>query len=732
MRVFQTVVLLCAVIYESLASAAAVRRTGDVPLGTVEVRVDARPSHRIAMLQPLEALGSTVDKEPAGSIPRLYSRQNVAAMLDAGWGWLSYRLFTELSVQDWHWNPTGRFSEKDGGYWTSSASTRRSAIIDSFGYRLPHRGFTPDQGNNADYSRLTDGDPRTYWKSNPYLSAPYTRESDALHPQWAVIDLEHRQAVDAIRIAWVNPYATKYTVQYWSGGDDPMGDPAKGRWQAFSGGVLRQRAASTVSARLETRPIVVRFVRVLMTQSSNTCDSHGTKDRRNCVGYAIGELSLGRIDARGHFVDAVRHARCGGETAGLYRCGRRQTATYVSSVDPWHTARDRVRDQEQPGLDLIARSGLGRGLPMMVPVPMLYSTPENAVAEIRYMRAHQIRLFAVELGEEPDGQYTTPEDDAALYLQWARALHAFDPHLRLGGPVFSGVNADLQTWADAHGDVSWLHRFLRYLHAHRALHELSFMSFEHYPFDGCERGAALQHDLLVEPSIQKAVVDAWRADGLPSRIPMYVTEANFSATNFTQTPMLVAGGLWQADYMAGFLSLGVARVVYYQYEPVPLSQNRQCRSDWGNLTMFAANSRARIRARTAQFWAARMLTREWFDARGGAHGLYPVSVQFAGTPAVVTAYALRRPGGEWSLLLINKDVTAHTVRATFNDGVATRSFRGTVTRVVWGAKQYVWHTRGASSAPQPDDPPTHDMLQTNEPIVVPAQSLIVLRGNTTS
>jgi hypothetical protein len=33
------------------------------------------------------------------------------------------------------------------------------------------------------YSRLTDGDPNSYRKSNPNLTQAYTGESDALHPQ---------------------------------------------------------------------------------------------------------------------------------------------------------------------------------------------------------------------------------------------------------------------------------------------------------------------------------------------------------------------------------------------------------------------------------------------------------------------------------------------------------------------------------------------------------------------
>ena len=55
--------------------------------------------------------------------------------------------------------------------------------------------------------RLTDGDETTYWKSNPYLSSKFTGESDALHPQWVVLDLKNATPINAIKIAWANPYA---------------------------------------------------------------------------------------------------------------------------------------------------------------------------------------------------------------------------------------------------------------------------------------------------------------------------------------------------------------------------------------------------------------------------------------------------------------------------------------------------------------------------------------------
>ncbi|GAC1652766.1 MAG: hypothetical protein NVS9B12_02380 [Vulcanimicrobiaceae bacterium] len=673
--------------------------------------------HRIQSFRPLEAFGSTVDKEPAGSMRRLFSAQNVREMLDAGLGWLSYRLYSELSAQDWHWNPRGSFSAGSSGYWTSS-SAAGPQITDSYEYALPMRGFTPDQGDNAGYSRLDDGNPHTYWKSNPYLTQRYTHESDTLHAQWVVLDLESARRVDAVRISWAHPYAREYSVQYWSG-TDPIGDPGKGRWMSFPRGQVTGGHGGVVLLSLGAAG-PVRFVRIVMTASSNTCDTHGNADPRNCVGYAIDEVSLG-VMRGAHFEDYVHHVPCGGEKPGRYACGRRQTATYVSSVDPWHRATDRVLNQEQPGLDLIARSGLTHGMGAMYPVAMLYSTPENAVAEIRYLRARRYPVARVELGEEPDGQYTTPEDFAALYVQWARALHAVDPSLQLGGPVFSGANSDIQAWPDSHGDVSWLHRFLGYLRAHQSMADLAFMSFEHYPFDGCEHGAKLTADLVKEPALMKAVVDAWRKDGVPASVPMVITEANFSAVNFSEVPMRIEGALWLADYFAGALTNGVSAVVYYQYEPVPLSQNRGCKSDWGNLTMFVGDRRGNIRGRAAQFFAAKMLTQEWVQPGRKEHELFAATL----APAVpkLTAYALKRPDGRWSIMLVNKGAAPLPVSVEFG----SQRFTGNIERVTFGSAQYFWkrdggNSRGVSAGI------VRTTAAASATYVVPAQSITILRG----
>src|SRR5581483_8090865 len=117
------------------------------------------------------------------------------------------------------------------------------------------------------------------------------------------------------------------------------------------------------------------------------------------------------------------------------------------------------------------------GIPAILPVLLLLWVAPTAVAQT-------IRVD-IEMGEEPDGQYMLPEDYGALYLQWATALHKVDPSYKLGGPVFQGVTEDIKVWPDAKGKDSWLGRFLDYLRDHGRLADLAFMSFEHYPYDGC-------------------------------------------------------------------------------------------------------------------------------------------------------------------------------------------------------------------------------------------------------
>jgi hypothetical protein len=646
---------------------------------------------------PSETLGAGVDRIPTEAIDKDLRPPSLEATLASGWQTVSYRQNTELAVEAWHWNPRGTWSNGSDasdlagkGYFTGAAIPTESLRY-SYGYALPRRGFTRNDGTeNTGFSRLTDGDLNTFWKSNPYLTQPFTGESDALHPQWVVLDLAQPQPVNSIRIAWGEPYATQYVVQYWTG-DDPIKSPTRGVWQTFPQGTVTAGKGRTETTRLARVPLALRFVRIWMTESSNTCEVDGPNDPRNCVGYAIRELYLGTMTGTTRddgasddsFHDTLRHT-----------ADQEQTTTYCSSVDPWHQPSDLGSTrQAQMGFDLFFTSGVTRGLPAMVPVALLYDTPDNAVAEIAYLEHRHYPISYVEMGEEADGQYMLPEDYAALYVQWATALHRLDPALKLGGPSFQGVNRDIEVWPDASGRVSWTARFLDYLKQHGRMKDLAFFSFEHYPYDPCKAPWGVLYD---EPELMRHIIQVWHEDGVPADMPMFITEGNLSS-GASETYQDIFSGLWLADYIGSLLDAGAKGVYYFHY--LPLQMEPGCNSSPGTFGMFTVDASYKIQQPLAQFFVAQLINLEWVQSGGGEHQVYSAKsdIDDGAGRELVTAYALKRPDGEWSLLVVNRDQeNAHRVRIAFRGAVpgkpdSSAGFAGPVEFATFGSAQYKWN-----------------------------------------
>ena len=688
------------------------------------VTVDATAAHVVNKFSPIRALGSTVDRVPSNATDVFFRPDQIKKVLSGGWGVISYRQNTDLFVQAWHWNPKGKWSDPSGrGYFVGDSDPTSEMIRHSYGYSLPHRGFTRNGGSEFDgYSRLDDGDPHSYWKSNPYLTKDFTGEDDSLHPQWVVIALDKKEGVSAIRIDWAEPYARDFEVQYWMGEGDAMDEQDTGEWESFPDGVVKDAKGGLTTVSLSVTPITTKYLRVVMTRSSNTCDTHGSGDHRNCVGYAIHELYVGSVSG-GEFKDILHHSP-----------DQKQTLTLCSSVDPWHepsnlyVAPDRMESGDQPGFDLFFTSGITRGLPAIVPVAMLYSTPEDAAAQMTYIKKRGYPVSNIEMGEEPDGQYMLPEDYAALYLQFARALHKVDPAFTLGGPVFQGVTEDIKVWPDARGRTSWLGRFLEYLKSHQRLDDLAFMSFEHYPYDGCETP---WENLYQEPELITHIMKVWREDGLPPGIPLLDTETN---AHGGEASVDIFGALWLVDSFAGFLSAGGQSTHYYHdlsYSP----PHPACANSWGTYHLFMTDEHYEIQQPTSQFFAAQLLTQEWAEPTDEEHQLYLASSDLKDSQrhVLVTAYALHRPDKQWALLLVNRDHDhSHDVRIVFRDDDGQRSaFAGPLTMITFGKAQYQWHPARRKGHADPDGPPLKSHLTAGAETLysLPAASITVLRGN---
>ncbi len=697
-----------------------------------QIVVDTAPAHVLNTFSPPHALGGAIDRLRDGtgapfSSNRKLNREDIEKntetllsgtvlkeILGAGWQTVTYRQNTELMVEGWHWNSRGTWSngEKQEGYFVGDANPTRDMIRHSWAYPLPHRGFSQGDGNG--WSRLTDGDPTTYWKSNPYLTKAFTGEEDTLHPQWVMIDLGKKVDVNAIRIDWANPYARRYAVQFWTGELEPFYDgTTKGTWQTFPQGNITNGQGGSVTLKLVTWKIPVRYLRIWMTESSNTPDTHGAEDKRNCVGYAINELYAGTLSDDGKFTDLITH-----------RASREQTITWPSSVDPWHAASDLDETRgDQIGFDLFFTSGITRGLPTIVPVSLIYANPEDAAAEIAYLYKRHYPISWIEMGEEADGQHMLPEDYGALYIQFAKAIHRLVPQAKLGGPAFEGTSGDVEVWPNQDGKVSFLGRFLDYLKEHGHLKDFTFFSFEHYPFQDSQSPTGWT-DLYQEPAFVSHLIQAWKDNGLPPNIPFFMTEGNMGGDAGGSRDVLSA--IWLADYVGSMMSSGAGGTYYFHYMPTP----------GGHGGFLALDNDYKVAFYPPQYLASQVITREWVQPVDGAHKLFKATSSVTDTAGnlLVTAYAVERPDGQWAVMLVNKDRDAdHDVTVDFVNPETKKDsyFNGQVDQIVFGAAQYQWHPEGQSGHADPDGPIAKSTVTGGAGVhyQLPKASIIVLRGH---
>src|SRR6266705_899288 len=474
------------------------------------VHIDTTPSHQINSFDPDSALGSSLDVLSRRDIDRVHTPHIVQESNSSGWSPITYRNNSELRMAAWHWNPNGSWSDAahQSGYFTGSTE----------------------------------------------LKTPIRYILSYAHPQWVIVDLQSEKQVNAARIQWASPFAKTYQVEYWVGTNALDFDGGrKGEWRVFNSGKIENAQGGTEILKLADTPISSRYVRMMMSESSNTCDEHDPSDIRDCVGYAVQQIELGSTDASGKFAPAPKGS------------AERATTYTASSIDPWHSAED-IRDggdYQHTGFDLFFTSGITNNLPAMIPVTMLYGTPEDAAGQIAYIEKRGYPIGYIEMGEEPDGKHTMPEDYAALYIQWADAIHKVDPKLKLGGPVFEGVNKDITLWPDSKGRISWMGRFVAYLKDHNHLSDLAFVSFEHYPFEPC---TITWKDLYREPQLMKGILQIWRDDGVPKDVPLMVTE-NHLSWQLTGPMTTIFAALWLADNVGSFFEGGGAAFYHSPIQP---------------------------------------------------------------------------------------------------------------------------------------------------------------------
>ena len=213
---------------------------------------------------------------------------------------------------------------------------------------------------------------------------------------------------------------------------------------------------------------------------------------------------------------------------------------------------------------------------------------------------------------------------------------------------------------------------------------------------------------------------------------MLITEVNI-AWNTGESFVDTFGALWLADFVGSFLEAGGSGLYYFHYLPVGLYHG--CHGSMGTFGLFTVDSDYRIQQPTSQFFASQLINQEWVEPGDGRHEVYPArgDVLDPAGNALVTAYALRRPDGQWAVMLVNKDQeNPHTVKVVFDDGgtKGARTFAGPVTLVTFGSEQYRWHPEATGGRADPDGPAARSTFTADAQTAytLPRASVTVVRG----
>ena len=135
---------------------------------------------------------------------------------------------------------------------------------------------------------------------------------------------------------------------------------------------------------------------------------------------------------------------------------------------------------------------------------------------------------------------------------------------------------------------------------------------------------------------------------------------------------------------------------------------------------------------TATYWGARLLTQEWVSDGNRPQNLFLAASDLTNSAGeqIVTAYALHRPDGRWSLLLINKDPKrAHDINVVFRNASGKVSgFSGAVDAFQFSREQYRLSSDRNHPRPIKSDPPIHFTLNQGSAISLRPYSMTVVRG----
>lgn len=581
------------------------------------------------------------------------------------------------SSDDYHWNSTGSYNASD--YWVPSGTTYTAG----FQACEIYRGTT-----SASYgypSNLDDGSTGTTWLSNV--------DTDFPDHQWAYMDLgATNTTVSAVTIAWGNPYAATFVVQYYNGNATPYSNATETIWTNTS--------AATVTGTGGTQGVAftavgTRYIRILMTSSSGGAGAP----------YAIAELYA--------YNGATQVSKNTDTEAN-------QSPVVVSSTDPASSKTctgavtyyaNYYQTTPNGSMDFASymkevQSFTPHAIPLIT-VNFGTGTPSEAASWVHYANVVAAPTYGVsihywQIGNETNGVWETggpmnANDYGRRYMEYYSAMQAEASSdgvpITIVGPVPGSPNPS----SNAYDGSTYIQTFLNRLYTNTggsAVSEVGGIDFHWYPgVSAYPAGFSTPAQL----SNFAVTLSGWlSAVGLNmNNMPIIMSEYNCNAGTPNVTVQL-ANGLWLANWLGQYIT-GFGPTGYSNLWDVINGGNDHTTTTGGDLGYLDNSSPYQ---QHATYWTMKMMATDWaISGDANTHEL----VNSSSSATTLATYADYRPDGVLSLMVVNRDPTN-----SYATTITVNGFVPNTTANAWtfNSTNYAWQTTTTPYNANPDTAPT--------------------------
>jgi hypothetical protein len=348
---------------------------------------------------------------PVFNPPLTYTRIKTGLALSH---YATFRFPNGTLSNEYHWNGKGKYDST--GIWHPDTAVISGGFMSTNLYC----GTTSSNYDTERYSKITDGDTTSFWWSDPSITSsdPY------IFLSWT-----SSKAIDSVVILWGSRFSRNFEVQTWQGsvsypGPHQMKDE---RWNT----VFSDTAGAGGQTSVKFTSVSTLALRVISHKGFDGKDVQ----IREIFAYSNGTL----ITA--HKPDQAT-----------------QTKTFALSTHPGNSNESTWQWTFEKFMSYLDTMGT----PSQAVICVNYGTgtAEEAAAWVYY--ANKVKKYNIkywQVGNEMDGEweiggpvnaYTYSEK----YLQFAKAMKAVDPSIKILGPLASGLDKlsgehDNRTWLES-------------------------------------------------------------------------------------------------------------------------------------------------------------------------------------------------------------------------------------------------------------------------------------------